>query len=81
VISSRHGTAAAAAPLILRRGEMTLITTFTVCEEEAGWYVDGPSRIGPFTSRAGAIQLAEELASFIRNDGEDAEVVYAPRPH
>jgi exo-beta-1,3-glucanase (GH17 family) len=60
---------------------MTAITTFTVCEEEAGWYVDGPSRIGPFASRAGAIQLAEELASFIRNDGEDAEVVYAPRPH
>ena len=57
------------------------VTTFTVCEDEAGWYVDGPSRIGPLSTRAGAIQLAEELASFIRGDGEDAEVVYAPRPN
>jgi hypothetical protein len=55
--------------------------TFTVVEEETGWYVDSPHRIGPFPTRAAVVELAEELATWVRANGENAEVVYVRRVH
>jgi len=54
---------------------------FTVVEEEDGWFVDGPHRIGPLPTRAAVVELAEELATWLRANGEDAHVVYARRLH
>lgn len=55
--------------------------TFTVVEEENGWFVDGPQRLGPFPTRAAVVELAEELATWVRANGEDAQVVYVRRLH
>ena len=55
--------------------------TFIVVEEETGWFVDGPQRLGPFPTRAAVVELAEELATWVRANGEEAHVIYANRPH
>ena len=54
---------------------------FTVIERPEGWYVDGPHRLGPFPGRASVVELAEELASWVRADGEDALVLYVRPEH
>ena len=56
------------------------IVTFAVTEEPTGWFITGPRRLGPFPSRGAVIEAAENLASWIRADGQDAEVIYAARP-
>ena len=51
-----------------------------VAEEPAGWFITGPRRLGPFPSRGAVVEAAENLASWVRADGQDAEVIYASRP-
>lgn len=57
------------------------IATFAVAEEPAGWFITTPHRLGPFPSRAAVVEAAENLASWVRADGWDAQVIYAARLH
>lgn len=59
---------------------MTSRTTFAVAEEPAGWFITRPHRLGPFPSRGAVVEAAENLASWVRADGQGAEVIYASRP-
>ena len=56
------------------------IVTYVVAEELAGWFITGPRRLGPFPSRGAVVEAAENLASWVRADGQEAEVIYASRP-
>jgi len=57
------------------------IVTFAVAREPGGWFFTGPQRVGPFPTRGAAFAAAEILASWIRADGQDAEVIYASSPY
>lgn len=53
------------------------IVTFAVGREPGGWFISAPQRIGPFPSRGAVVEAAEILASWVRDDGEKAVVIYA----
>jgi len=57
------------------------IVTFAVAREPGGWFFTGPQRVGPFPTRVAAFAAAEILASWVRADGQDAEVIYASSPY
>jgi hypothetical protein len=70
------GSRRAVSEAILPDGE---IATFAVAEEPAGWFITAPQRLGPFPSRAAVVEAAENLAAWVRADGKEAQVIYAPR--
>jgi hypothetical protein len=52
---------------------------FTVVEEATGWFVNGANPLGPFFSKARALDLAQGMVAAIRASGEDAELVVEHR--
>lgn len=52
---------------------------FVVSECPEGWIITGPSVMGPFVSKARALDLAEGMASALEAAGEDAEVKVGSR--
>ena len=53
---------------------------FTVSKSDAGWFVFDGSAIGPFISKAHAVELAEGMAAAIVRSGQEAEVVVEKEP-
>ena len=54
-------------------------TVITVFEDPAGWFVDGPERVGPLLSRDRALDRAQGLAWAMRTLGQEAEIRVEPR--
>jgi len=53
--------------------------TFTVVECLEGWFVVNHDRMGPFISKARAMDLAEGMVAAIRQTGQQARVVVAEK--
>ena len=54
-------------------------TVITVFEDLAGWFVDGPERVGPLLSKERALDRAQGLVWAMKTLGEEAEVRIEPR--
>ena len=48
----------------------------TVEQRPEGWFIVGPSHVnGPFHSRADTVQMAQDMAAYIRVSGGNVELV------